>query len=72
MKLLDLTDKTIAQLVRETGISRSTLVDIIKGNTEFKSTSVENGMKISEALNLTIEELYNKIYNLKEEKYGTF
>ena len=56
MKLLDLTDKTIAQLVRETGISRSTLVDIIKGNTEFKSTSVENGMKISEALNLTIEE----------------
>ena len=67
MKLLDLTDKTIAQLVRETGISRSTLVDIIKGNTEFKSTSVENGMKISEALNLTIEELYNKIYNLKEE-----
>ena len=42
MKLLDLTDKTIAQLVRETGISRSTLVDIIKGNTEFKSTSVEN------------------------------
>ena len=64
MKLLDLTDKTIAQLVRETGISRSTLVDIIKGNTEFKSTSVENGMKISEALNLTIEELYNKIYNL--------
>ena len=62
MKLLDLTDKTIAQLVRETGISRSTLVDIIKGNTEFKSTSVENGMKISEALNLTIEELYNKIY----------
>jgi len=63
MKLLDLTDKTIAQLVRETGISRSTLVDIIKGNTEFKSTSVENGMKISEALNLTIEELYNKIYN---------
>lgn len=68
MKLLDLTDKTIAQLVRETGISRSTLVDIIKGNTEFKSTSVENGMKISEALNLTIEELYNEIYNLKEEK----
>ena len=68
MKLLDLTDKTIAQLVRETGISRSTLVDIIKGNTEFKSSSVENGMKISEALNLTIEELYNKIYNLKEEK----
>ena len=68
LKLLDLTDKTIAQLVRETGISRSTLVDIIKGNTEFKSTSVENGMKISEALNLTIEELYNKIYNLKEEK----
>ena len=68
MKLLDLTDKTIAQLVRETGISRSTLVDIIKGNTEFKSTSVENGMKISEASNLTIEELYNKIYNLKEEK----
>ncbi|WP_195946970.1 helix-turn-helix domain-containing protein [Faecalibacillus intestinalis] len=68
MKLLDLTDKTIAQLVRETGISRSTLVDIIKSNTEFKSTSVENGMKISEALNLTIEELYNKIYNLKEEK----
>lgn len=68
MKLLDLTDKTIAQLVRETGISRSTLVDIIKGNTEFKSTSVENGMKISEALNLTIEELYNKIYNLKGEK----
>ena len=68
MKLLDLTDKSIAQLVRETGISRSTLVDIIKGNTEFKSTSVENGMKISEALNLTIEELYNKIYNLKEEK----
>ena len=68
MKLLDLTDKTIAQLVRETGSSRSTLVDIIKGNTEFKSTSVENGMKISEALNLTIEELYNKIYNLKEEK----
>lgn len=68
MKLLNLTDKTIAQLVRETGISRSTLVDIIKGNTEFKSTSVENGMKISEALNLTIEELYNKIYNLKEEK----
>lgn len=68
MKLLDLTDKTIAQLVRETGISRSTLVDIIKGNTEFKSTSVENGIKISEALNLTIEELYNKIYNLKEEK----
>lgn len=68
MKLLDLTDKTIAQLVRETGISRSTLVDIIKGNTEFKSTSVENGMKISEALNLIIEELYNKIYNLKEEK----
>lgn len=68
MKLLDLTDKTIAQLARETGISRSTLVDIIKGNTEFKSTSVENGMKISEALNLTIEELYNKIYNLKEEK----
>ena len=68
MKLLDLTDKTIAQLVRETGISRSTLVDIIKGNTEFKSASVENGMKISEALNLTIEELYNKIYNLKEEK----
>lgn len=68
MKLLDLTDKTIAQLVRETGISRSTLVDIIKGNTEFKSTSVENGMKISEALNLTIEELYNKIYNFKEEK----
>ena len=68
MKLLDLTDKTIAQLVRETGISRSTLVDIIKGNTEFKSTSVENGMKISEALNLTIEELYKKIYNLKEEK----
>lgn len=68
MKLLDLTDKTIAQLVRETGISRSTLVDIIKGNTEFKSTSVKNGMKISEALNLTIEELYNKIYNLKEEK----
>ena len=68
MKLLDLTDKTIAQHVRETGISRSTLVDIIKGNTEFKSTSVENGMKISEALNLTIEELYNKIYNLKEEK----
>lgn len=68
MKLLDLTDKTIVQLVRETGISRSTLVDIIKGNTEFKSTSVENGMKISEALNLTIEELYNKIYNLKEEK----
>lgn len=68
MKLLDLTDKTIAQLVRETGISRSTLVDIIKGNTEFKSTSVENEMKISEALNLTIEELYNKIYNLKEEK----
>ena len=68
MKLLDLTDKTIAQLVRETEISRSTLVDIIKGNTEFKSTSVENGMKISEALNLTIEELYNKIYNLKEEK----
>ena len=68
MKLLDLTDKTIAQLVRETGISRSTLVDIIKGNTEFKSTSVENGMKISEVLNLTIEELYNKIYNLKEEK----
>lgn len=68
MKLLDLTDKTIAQLVRKTGISRSTLVDIIKGNTEFKSTSVENGMKISEALNLTIEELYNKIYNLKEEK----
>ena len=68
MKLLDLTDKTIAQLVRETGISRSTLVDIIKGNTEFKSTSVENGMKISETLNLTIEELYNKIYNLKEEK----
>ena len=63
MKLLDLTDKTIAQLVRETGISRSTLVDIIKGNTEFKSTSVENVMKISEALNLTIEELYNKIYN---------
>lgn len=68
MKLLDLTDKTIAQLVRETGISRSTLVDIIKGNTEFKNTSVENGMKISEALNLTIEELYNKIYKLKEEK----
>ena len=68
MKLLDLTDKTIAQLVRETGISRSTLVDISKSNTEFKSTSVENGMKISEALNLTIEELYNKIYNLKEEK----
>ena len=68
MKLLDLTDKTIAQLVRETGISRSTLVVIIKGNTEFKSTSVENGMKISEALNLTIEELYNKIYNVKEEK----
>ena len=68
MKLLDLTDKTIAQLVRETGISRSTLVDIIKGNTEFKSTSVENGMKFSAALNLTIEELYNKIYNLKEEK----
>ena len=59
MKLWILTDKTIAQLVRETGISRSTLVDIIKGNTEFKSTSVENGMKISEALkSLTIEELY--------------
>lgn len=68
MKLLDLTDKTIAQLVRETGISRSTLVDIIKGNTEFKSTSVENGIKIAKAFNLTIEELYNKIYILKEDE----
>lgn len=68
MKLLDLTDKTIAQLVRETGISRSTLVDIIKGNTEFKSTSVENGIKIAKAFNLTIEELYNKIYLLKEDE----
>ncbi len=62
MKLSDVTDKSIAQLVRDTNISRSTLVDIFKGVTELKKTSLENAVAIAKVLGMTVDELYNKLY----------
>ncbi len=65
MKLSDITEKSIAQLVRDTNISRSTLADIYKGITELKSTSLENAVVIAKALDMSVDELYNKLYSTK-------
>ena len=55
MKLSDITEKSIAQLVRDTNISRSTLADIYKGITELKSTSLENAVVIAKALDMSVD-----------------
>lgn len=63
-----LTNKTIAQLTRDSQLPRSTVDDILKGNTEFKNMSVKNAMRLGKALNMTIDELFGKIYTTRTWK----
>lgn len=64
---------TLSDVLKEKGISvnrlskniqipRKTLNDVAANNTLFKNTSVDKALKISKALDMTVEELYNKLY----------
>lgn len=68
-KIRDLTDKSIAQLVRDTRIPRTTIADIINNKTELKNTSLENAIAIAKALEMNVDGLYKILYgtNLKGE-----
>lgn len=68
-KIRDLTDKSIAQLARDTHVPRTTLSDIANNKTELKNVSLENAVAIAKGLEMSVDELYKKIYgtNLKGE-----
>ena len=53
---------SIYRLSKNTLIPNMTLSDIVNNITQFKNTSVDNALAISKALNMSVEELYNKLY----------
>ena len=55
-------------MTRDSQLPRSTVDDIVKGNTEFKNMSVKNAMRLAKALNMTIDELFVKIYTTRTWK----
>lgn len=57
-KILDSKKKSIYQLTKETGLAYSTLNYIVNGRTPFDKCSVDKFYKISKALDMSMDELY--------------
>ena len=57
-KVLDSKNKSIYQLAKETGLAYSTLNYIVNGKTSFDKCSVDKFYKISQALDMSMDELY--------------
>lgn len=57
-KILDKKNKSIYQLAKETGLAYSTLNYIVNGKTSFDKCSVDKFYKISQALDMSMDELY--------------
>ena len=53
---------SIYRLSKNTLIPNMTLSNIVNNDVQYKNTSVNNAMAISKALNMTVEDLYNKLY----------
>ena len=49
-------------LWKETNLPKRTIYDLYQGNTEFKYIRVHNALKISKVLNMSIEEIYDYLY----------
>ena len=53
---------TVTQLSKKTGIPQSTINNMYHKEYEFQDTSVEKAIKMANALEMNVEELYNEIY----------
>ena len=50
------------KLSLESGVPAMTISDVRTGKTDFKKMSVETSLKISNALKMSVEEIYNYLY----------
>ena len=63
--ILEENNISINGLAKITGVAIMTISDLCN-KTEFANTSTKNAIRISKALGMTVEELYNKVYEIKE------
>lgn len=54
-------------LWKETNLPKRTIYDLYQGHAEFKYMRVHNALKISKALNMSIEEIYEYLYEYDEK-----
>lgn len=50
------------QLSIASGVAVMTVNDLKKGKTHFKKVNVETALKLSKALNMSVEEIYKYLY----------
>lgn len=53
---------TVTQLSKKTGIPQSTINNMAHKEYEFKDTSIAKAIKMANALEMNVEELYNEVY----------
>lgn len=52
---------SLSDLEKKSGVAHATLFDIYSGKTDFKKCSIDTAIKIANALNMDVKELYNKL-----------
>lgn len=52
----------VTPLAEQTGLSRARINDLKNGKSYFSKLRVYNAIKIAKALNMTVEEIYNYLY----------
>lgn len=62
LKFADLWPHTTASLSKMSGVPDQTVRDLVNGKTDFSKMSVANAVKLANAMNTTVDELYNRLY----------
>lgn len=52
---------TLADLEKKSGVAHATLFDIYSGKTDFKKCSIEVAIKLANALDMEVKDLYDKL-----------
>ena len=62
LRFSDLWTGNTADLSKKSGVPEQTVRDLMKGRTEFSRMSVANAVKLAEAMNTTVDDLYKRLY----------
>ena len=62
LKFADLWPHTTASLSKMSGVPDQTVRDLVNGKTDFSKMSVANAVKLANAMNTTVDDLYKRLY----------
>ncbi len=62
LRFADLWPNTTASLSKMSGVPDQTVRDLVNGKTDFSKMSVANAVKLANAMNTTVDDLYKRLY----------